>query len=52
MKVAPIKNFTVADNFYRLLKKVEAVSSEVKFGVGSDFGSPEVLFTDISVSGK
>ena len=52
VKVAPIKNFTVADNFYRLLKKVEAVSSEVKFGVGSDFGSPEVLFTDISVSGK
>ena len=52
VKVAPIKNFTVADNFYRLLKKVEAVSSEVKFGVGSDYGAPEVLFTDIAVSGK
>ena len=51
-KAAPIKNFTVADNFYQLLKKVDAVSSEVKFGVGSDYGSPEVLFTDVSVSGK
>jgi len=51
-KVAPIKNFTVADNFYQLLKKVDALSSEVKFGIGSDFGSPEILFTDVSVSGK
>ena len=52
VKVSPIKNFTVADNFYQLLKKVDAISSEVKFGIGSDFGSPEILFTDVSVSGK
>ncbi len=52
VKVSPIKNFTVADNFYQLLKKVDALSCEVKFGVGSDFGSPEILFTDVSVSGK
>ena len=50
--MAPIKNFTVADNFYQLLKKVDALSSEVKFGMGSDFGSPEILFTDVAVSGK
>ena len=52
VKVAPIKNFTVADNFYELLKKVEDVSAELKFGVGSDYGAPEVLFTDVAVSGK
>ena len=52
VKTAPIKNFTVADNFFRLLKKIDAVSGEVKFGVGSDYGSPEILFTDIAVSGK
>ena len=52
VKVSPVKNFTVADNFYQLLKKVDALSSEVRFGVGSDFGAPEVLFTDVSVSGK
>ncbi len=51
-KVAPIKNFTVADNFFDVLKKVEAVSSEVKFGVGRDYGSPEVLISDMAVSGK
>ena len=52
VKVAPIKNFTVADNFYALLKKVTALSCEVKFGVGRDYGSPEILFSDIAVSGK
>ena len=52
VKVAPIKNFTVADNFYALLKKVTALSCEVKFGVGLDYGSPEILFSDIAVSGK
>ena len=52
VKAAPIKNFTVADNFFQLLKKVTEVSSEVKFGVGSDFGAPEVLLTGIAVSGK
>ncbi len=51
-KTAPIKNFTVADNFFQLLKKIGDLSSEVKFGVASDFGSPEILFTDVAVSGK
>ena len=51
-KVAPVKNFTVADNFFQLLKKVADVSSEVKFGVGSDFGAPDVLLSGIAVSGK
>ena len=52
VKAAPIKNFTVADNFFQLLKKVADVSSQVKFGVGSDYGAPEVLFEGIAVSGK
>ena len=52
VKVAPIKNFTVADNFYQLLNKVTALSNQVKFGVGSDYGAPEILFSDIAVSGK
>ena len=52
VKTVPVKNFTIAGNFYNLLKQVDALSSQVKFGVGSDFGSPEILFTDVSVSGK
>ena len=51
-KAGPVKNFTVADNFFQLLKKVEAVSDRVRFGVGSDYGAPDVMFTDIAVSGK
>ena len=51
-KTAPVKNFTVAGNFYRLLKKVDALSCEVKFNVGSDYGSPDILFTDMAISGK
>ena len=52
VKVSPVKNFTVADNFYQLLNKITALSSEVKFGVGSDYGAPDILFSDIAVSGK
>ena len=52
VKVSPIKNFTVAGNFFQLLKQVTDVSSEVKFGVGSDYGAPDVLFSDLAISGK
>ena len=40
------------NTIFQLLKKVTEVSSEVKFGVGSDYGAPEVLFEGIAVSGK
>ena len=52
VKASPIKNFTVAGNFFQLLKRVADVSSEVKFGVGSDFGAPDVLFNGLAISGK
>lgn len=51
-KTQPIKNFTIADNFFTLLKKIDAISDTVEFGTGSDYGAPEVLVKDISVSGK
>ena len=51
-KVRPVKNFTIADNFFSLLKKVEAIADTVEFGTGSSYGAPEVLVTGISVSGK
>ena len=52
VKAAPIKNFTVAGNFFQILKQVTDMSSEVKFGVGSDYGAPDVLFSDLAISGK
>lgn len=51
-KTRPVKNITIADNFFNILKKVDAISDTVVFGTGSDFGAPEMLFSDISVSGK
>jgi len=51
-KVRAARNFTIADNFFTLLKKIDAISDTVEFGTGSDYGAPEVLVRDISVSGK
>ena len=51
-KTRAVKNFTVADNFFNLIKKVDALSDKVKFSVTSSIGSPDVLFTDVSISGK
>lgn len=51
-KTRPVKNFTIADNFFAMLKKVDALSDKVKFSLTSTMGSPDVLFTDVAVSGK
>ncbi len=50
-----VKSFTVAGNFFDLLKKIEALSSEVSFGIPSGFtvyGAPDVLLRGLSVAGK
>ena len=52
VKTAPVKNLTVAGNFFQLLKQVTDVSSEVKFDVGSDYGAPDVLLSGMAISGK
>ena len=51
-KTRAVKNFTVADNFFSLIKKVDELSDKVKFAVTSSIGAPDVLFTDVSISGK
>lgn len=50
-KVRAAKNFTIADNFFAIIKKVVALSDTVEFKTSS-FGAPEVMFSDVSVSGK
>ncbi|MBO4356106.1 MAG: TldD/PmbA family protein [Clostridia bacterium] len=54
-KTVPVKSFTVAGNFYDLLKRIVAISNEVKvprpFGKTS-FGSPFVLIDNLSIAGK
>ncbi len=54
-KAGPIKSFTVAGNFFELLKKIDSLSNEVKWGIPGGFtvfGSPDVLLKDMSVAGK
>lgn len=49
--VRPVEQFTVAGNFYQLLKDIEAVGSDLLFE-GSPIGSPSVLVTRLSVAGE
>lgn len=54
-KAGPIKSFTVAGNFFELLKNIESLSNEVKWGEAlgfTIFGSPDVLVKNMSVAGK
>lgn len=47
--------FTIAGNFFDMLKSIEALSDTVKFGIPSGFtvfGSPDVLLSEMSVAGK
>lgn len=52
-KGRPVKTFTIAGNFFELLKNIEAVADTVKIGMGgfTAFGAPSVLVKNISVAG-
>ncbi len=50
-----VRSFTVAGNFFDLLKKIEAVGDRVYFGIPAGFtvyGSPDVLLQKMSIAGK
>lgn len=50
-----VKSFTVAGNFFELLKNIEATSSGLSFGLPSGFttfGAPEILVRNMSIAGK
>lgn len=52
-KGSPVKSFTIAGNFFELLKNIEAVADNMKIAMGgfTSFGSPSVLVKSISVAG-
>ena len=53
-KTYAVKAFTVAGNFYEMLKQIEAVGSNFRmdsFG-STSFGSPSVLVKGLSIAGK
>ena len=53
-KCEAVKSFTIAGNFFELLKSIEAVAENVKFSLTTGFtvyGSPNVLIRDMSIAG-
>ncbi len=53
-KCEAVRSFTIAGNFFELLKNIEALSDEVKFSIATSFtvfGSPDVLVRGMSVAG-
>ncbi|MBR5287859.1 MAG: TldD/PmbA family protein [Clostridia bacterium] len=50
-KVRAVEQFTVAGNFYQLMKDILEVGAELKFE-GSPIASPAVLVREISVAGE
>ena len=50
----PVKQITVAGNFYEMLNAIEAVGSDLEFRApgSSCFGSPCLLVSDLSVAGQ
>ena len=54
-KAEAVKSFTIAGNFFELLKSISALSDKIEMGLPSGFtgfGSPAVLIKDMSVAGK
>lgn len=47
----PVEQITVSGNFFKLLKDVEEVCSDIKFPMSS-FGSPSVLIKELSIAGE
>jgi len=54
-KTKPVKSFTIAGNFFELLKSIDSLSNKLEKGVPTrftSFASPDVLIKDMSVAGK
>ena len=54
-KCEAVKSFTVAGNFFELLKSITALGDKIEFGISTGltgFGSPDVFVQNMSVAGK
>ena len=54
-KAEYVKSFTVAGNFFDLLKQIDRLGDEIRWGIPGGFtvfGSPDVLVRGVSVAGK
>lgn len=51
----PVEQITVSGNFYELLKNIEEIGSDLKFGFPSGkgyFGSPTIIVNELSIAGE
>lgn len=51
----PVEQITVSGNFYELLKNIEELGSDIKFGFPSGrgyFGSPTLIVKELSIAGE
>ena len=54
-KTTYVRSFTIAGNFFELLKNIDSLSDTVEWGIPGGFtvfGAPAVLVRDMSVAGK
>lgn len=54
-RAEPVKSFTVAGNFFDLLKSITLIGNEVNWAIPGGFpvyGSPSILVPDMSVAGE
>ena len=51
-KTTAVKSFTVAGNFYELLKNIRCMASNLEFPGMGTYGAPSVLVDGLSVAGK
>ncbi|OPJ62588.1 TldD/PmbA family protein [Clostridium oryzae] len=51
----PVEQITVSGNFYELLRNIEEVGSDIRFGIPSGkgyFGSPTLIVKELSIAGE
>ena len=54
-RAEPVKSFTVAGNFFELLRQIDRIGDTVRWGIAggsTTFGSPDILVRQMKVAGK
>ena len=54
VKTSPVEQIVISGNFYEMLKQIDAVGSDLKFGLpgGGCVGSPTLLIKGLTVAGE
>lgn len=52
--IRPVNQITVSGNFFQMIKDIEEIGSDLRFGLPSDsyIGSPSIKFKNLSIAGE